>query len=264
MHDKDDINSILNAVNEINSKNKKNPTHTRVAQSPISKLNDQLIIPPDVDRLIREAEKYQKKLFSILPNNTNVQSKKNLDQNDDVFILKDEVRENFNSHTKSIEKNEALHILHENEIKLRTKIIDLEHDITLLLAKNSKTDETINYEDFKNNTKENLKSIYKRVEKQKQAFLDLKKNTIKIERNSNVYKENYERLIIENNEFKIRLKIAKEQVVSYETSNSDLSSALDQLNEILSKSKIVGKISSRRSFSEQPDLKKETKIDSTD
>jgi 3-deoxy-D-manno-octulosonic-acid transferase len=117
---------------------------------------------------------------------------------------------------------------------------------------------------FENNTKENLKFIYKQVEKQKQLFLELELKSIKIERESKVYKENYERLIIENNELKTRLKITKEQIVNYETNKLDLLSALNQLNEILSKSNIVAKISPQKTSSDVEDQKKETKIDSID
>ena len=92
--------------------------------------------------------------------------------------------------------------------------------------------------------------------KQKKLFLDLENHSIKIERDSNVYKENYERLIIENNELKTKLRIAKEQIVNYETNKTNLLLALDQLNEILAKSNIVGNISPQKSFLDVNNLKK--------
>jgi hypothetical protein len=112
-----------------------------------------------------------------------------------------------------------------------------------------------------NNTKATLKSIYGQVEVQKKLFLDLKNHSIKVERDSNVYRENYERLIIENNELKTRVEIAKEQIVKHERNKNDLLSALDQLNEILSKSNIVGKIAPLNPTFEKTDQKKETKIE---
>ena len=67
MQNKDDIASILNAINEINLKpKKKNATVTTSAQRFIPKLNPDLIIPSDVDRLIREAEEFKKSSISTL------------------------------------------------------------------------------------------------------------------------------------------------------------------------------------------------------
>ena len=57
MHDVDDINSILEAVNKINSKLPKKSKNTLITQNFVPKLNQELRISPDVDRLIQEAEK---------------------------------------------------------------------------------------------------------------------------------------------------------------------------------------------------------------
>jgi hypothetical protein len=264
MYSKDDINSILKAVNEINSKPKKKTTHTSATQISIPKLNQNLPIPSDIDLLISEAEKHQKKTLPILPNNTNVQKQKNKEQNHGVLILTDEVEENSNNYIKSIElKNIQINVLKEAENNLRNKIINLEQEKIISLKANKKIDEVTNYEDFKKNTKENLQSIYKQVEKQKQLFLDLKNYSTKIERDSNVYKENYERLIIENNELKTRLKLTKEKISNYEDNKKNLLTALDQLNEIISKNNIVG-ISPQKSSIEKFDLKEVSKIEPID
>ena len=69
-------------------------------------------------------------------------------------------------------------------------------------------------------------------------------------------------MVIENNDLKTRLKIAKEQIVNYEANKIDLLSALDKLNEILSKSNVVGKIAPQKPSSES--FKKTTKIESND
>jgi len=60
MHNKYDIDSILNAVNEINIKSKK--INVTAVQNSIPKLNQDLKIPLDLDILIQEAEKQKKKL----------------------------------------------------------------------------------------------------------------------------------------------------------------------------------------------------------
>ena len=68
-------------------------------------------------------------------------------------------------------------------------------------------------------------------------------------------------MIIENNEIKTRLAIAKEQIVNYETNKLDLISAFNQLNQTLSKSNIVGKINSNKSLSEDDILNNKKKIE---
>ena len=216
MNDKDDIISILSAIDEINNKPKKRSNEKSSTQNSIPKLNQDLIIPSDVDRIIREAEEYKKTTINYV-NNSAVQKRTETSKNENIFILTDEV-------------------------------LNVE-DISIS-------------ESFINNTKETLKSIYTQVEKQKKLFLDLKNYSIKIERESQVFKENYERLVIENNDLKIRLKIAKEQIVNYEANKIDLLSALDKLNEILSKSNVVGKIAPQKPSSES--FKKTTKIESND
>ena len=216
MNDKDDIISILSAIHEINNKPKKRSNEKSYTQNSIPKLNQDLIIPSDVDRIIREAEEYKKTTINYVSTSV-VQKRTETSKNENIFILTDEV-------------------------------LNVE-DISIS-------------ESFINNTKETLKSIYTQVEKQKKLFLDLKNYSIKIERESQVFKENYERLVIENNDLKTRLKIAKEQIVNYEANKIDLLSALDKLNEILSKSNVVGKIAPQKPSSES--FKKTTKIESND
>lgn len=216
MNDKDDIISILSAIDEINNKPKKRSNEKSSTQNSIPKLNQDLIIPSDVDRIIREAEEYKKTTINYVSTSA-VQKRTETSKNENIFILTDEV--------------------------LNVKDISIS-------------------ESFINNTKETLKSIYTQVEKQKKLFLDLKNYSIKIERESQVFKENYERLVIENNDLKTRLKIAKEQIVNYEANKIDLLSALDKLNEILSKSNVVGKIAPQKPSSES--FKKTTKIESND
>ncbi len=216
MNDKDDIISILSAIDEINNKPKKRSNEKSSTQNSIPKLNQDLIIPSDVDRIIREAEEYKKTTINYVSTSA-VQKRTETSKNENIFILTDEV-------------------------------LNVE-DISIS-------------ESFINNTKETLKSIYTQVEKQKKLFLDLKNYSIKIERESQVFKENYERLVIENNDLKTRLKIAKEQIVNYEANKIDLLSALDKLNEILSKSNVVGKIAPQKPSFES--FKKTTKIESND
>lgn len=84
------------------------------------------------------------------------------------------------------------------EDKLLLQIIDLKHDNILALQKAKKLDKFNDYENNTIHTKENLKSIYKKVEKQKKIFTDLKNYSIKIEQDSKLYKKNYENLLLKS------------------------------------------------------------------
>ena len=128
------------------------------------------------------------------------------------------------------------------EETLRVQIVDLEQDKTILLNKVKKFDVLQNYKNQIDNTKENLKSIYKQVEKQKKIFVYLKNYLKKTERDSLFFKENYEKLVIANSGIKKRLNIANDQNAIYENNKQDLLLSIVQLNEILSKSNIAGKI----------------------
>jgi len=264
MHNKDDIISILNAITEINSKPKKKLTSSVTSQNSIPTLKENLTISPDVDKLIREAENYKK--ISIVPSKIiKVQDDTQQYKNENALILNDEVIDNLlNKKYEVTELKNKVKKLQETKNKLSSELSDLKKEKLLEEKTDTSTLESENLNETISRTKETLKSIYLQVEKQKKLFLDLKNHSIKIERDSDVYKENYERLIIENNELKTRLKISKEQIVIYENNKTDLLASLDQLNQILSKSNIVRKIPSTEQSSEKTDLKNVKKIESID
>ena len=283
MHDVDDINSILEAVNKINSKLPKKSKNTLITQNFVPKLNQELRISPDVDRLIQEAEKYKQNVsfelrqVDLAQNKNNLKEKKYDETFDNIqaqivddlyskftkrfkkntlkviFNLRLEIKnlenklENYEKQKIPTHKKKPLlkseQLLINTEEKLRFRIIDLEQDKTILLQKIKKFDEL---NDYKNNiiiTKEKLKSIYEQIKKQKIIFIDLTSYSKKIERGSFVFKESYEKLVIENSEIKKRLVIAKEQITTHEKNKLDLMQSINQLNEILSKENIVSNIS---------------------
>lgn len=283
MHDVDDINSILEAVNKINSKLPKKSKNTLITQNFVPKLNQELRISPDVDRLIQEAEKYKQNVsfelrqVDLAQNKNNLKEKKYDETFDNIqaqivddlyskftkrfkkntlkviFNLRLEIKnlenklENYEKQKIPTHKKKPLlkseQLLINTEEKLRFRIIDLEQDKTILLQKIKKFDEL---NDYKNNiiiTKEKLKSIYEQIKKQKIIFIDLTSYSKKIERDSFVFKESYEKLVIENSEIKKRLVIAKEQITTHEKNKLDLMQSINQLNEILSKENIVSNIS---------------------
>ena len=269
MHDIDNINSILNAVNEINLKSKKknlNPLHEK---NFIPKLNQDLKISSDINMLILEAEEYKKKSASKFPQVSFYQNKNESKESkipsktledvkaqiiDDLYsklskkFKKKTLKIIFDLHLKiknleskkkniisspivdldntdDLRKQDAstlslqtatIEILKKKlisfkkiEESLRFEIIDLTHDKKLLLDRVKKFNET---KDYKNNTSvviKNLKLIYKQVEKQKKIFIELKNYSIKAKLNSAFFKENYEKLIVENNKIK-KILIDKE------------------------------------------------------
>jgi hypothetical protein len=264
MNSKDDIISILEAINKINSKSKNKNEKSSKEQRSVPKLNQALVIPPDVDRLIREAEEY-KKTSNIHSNISPSHSQSDKPKNEEVLILTDEIIDNSeNENTKIIELNKKVESLEQLEKKLRFQISSLQKENDLLSQTKINSLDPPDSSDLIKNTKETLRSIYSQVEKQKQNFLELKEHSNKIERDSSVYKENYERLVIENNELNIRLKISKEQIINYESNKNDLLAALERLNEILSKSNVVGKISPLKTSSIKSDQKKSSKIEPID
>jgi hypothetical protein len=282
MHDVDDINSILEAVNKINSKLPKKSKNTLITQNFVPKLNQELRISPDVDRLIQEAEKHKQNVsfelrqVDLTQNKNNLKEKKYDETFDNIqaqivddlyskftkrfkkntlkviFNLRLEIKnlenklENYEKQKIPTHKKKPLlkseQLLINTEEKLRFQIIDLEQDKTILLQKVKKFDEL---NDYKNNiiiTKEKLKSIYEQIKKQKIIFIDLTSYSKKIERDSFVFKESYEKLVIENSEIKKRLVIAKEQITTHEKNKLDLIQSINQLNEILSKENIISNI----------------------
>jgi len=86
----------------------------------------------------------------------------------------------------------------------------------------------------------------------------------KLEYRSIIYKEDYEKLIIENNDIKQRLKNAKQQINSFKESKLELEAAISNLNNVLSKSSIVGNITpidfSSKNNAEELDLEKNKDI----
>jgi len=144
--------------------------------------------------------------------------------------------------------NQKIRNFKNTEEKLLHQIIDLSQDKNILLKKVEK----FNYlKDYIINVKTNLKSIFLQVKQQKKIFIDLKNYSMEIEQDSNFYKKNYEKLVIENNNIKNRLVIYKDQIVAHESNQLDLSLSINQLNKTLSKSNTVTNISSSKPFSEE-------------
>ena len=170
----------------------------------------------------------------------NFQVQKEQTLNENKLILKDEfVESSKTSSPSTILPNEIIQNFKNTEERLRTQIIDLEQDKTILLKKAEKFEVGNDYKTILNDTKESLKTIYNQVEKQKSFFLSLKNHSIKTERDFNFYKENYEKLIIENNDVKKKLLNTMQKVESFEEIKKELAYIFENFNNVLSKNSIV-------------------------
>ena len=210
MEEKFNISSILGAVQELNNKKRKNqkdlkepldlkivPEEEKKLSLPISNTD----IPPDVDRMILEAEQHLKQ-----PKQINIEA-------DHRFLELQKVNELLNNE-KNITNNEISN--------LKAEIIGLKNQILSVDEKNKQ-------------------------------LLDLNKNSI---RDFEFYKENYEKLIISNNDLKVRLENVKEQVNNYESIRQELSVAINNLNNILSKSSVITGIQTKnkQTLSDNPKI----------
>ena len=183
MNESYNINSILEAIEGLNKKTKK-PKNLNNPQ--VFKNDD---VPPQVDKIISEAEEYKKEKLSKLDTKTS-----SLDQ----VVLNDRQFPNIGQ------------------------------DKTMLLNK---------------------------------EITELK---TKLEYQTIIYRENYEKIIIENNDIKQRLDNAKQQINFFKKSKSELEAALLNLNNVLSKSSIIGNITpidfSSNNNIEELDLEKNKEI----
>ena len=108
--------------------------------------------------------------------------------------------------------------------------------------------------------------LFSNVEQDKTILLnkEITELKTKLEYQTIIYRENYEKIIIENNDIKQRLDNAKQQINSFKESKSELEAALINLNTVLSKSTIVGNITpidfSSKNNIEELDLEKNKEI----
>ena len=112
MDDIDKINSILKAVDEINAKSKKRSVNfemvknstSKINQNLIPKLNQNLTISPDIDKLIQEAEEHKDKLLiktsKIVLVKKNISPDKTNNHNNAHQDIQDKIIENLYSKIK--------------------------------------------------------------------------------------------------------------------------------------------------------------------
>jgi len=137
MDDIDKINSILKAVDEINAKSKKRSVNfemvknstSKINQNLIPKLNQNLTISPDIDKLIQEAEEHKDKLLiktsKIVLVKKNISPDKTNNHNNAHQDIQDKIIENLYSKIKKKIKKNTLKII----FNLHLEIKDLENQL---------------------------------------------------------------------------------------------------------------------------------------
>jgi len=149
---------------------------------------------------------------------------------EDEKYITDEYSDDLpNSLIKTLKlQNSIIKKLEKNEEKLLLSIVDLEQDISIL-----------------GNKKNNLNK-HEDVDSSEESINNLDTLTkTSVQQNSKTqnelifFKENYEKLIIENNEVKKKLSNSKERIVIFEKNIKDLESGFENLGNILSKSSVI-------------------------
>jgi hypothetical protein len=160
---------------------------------------------PDKEHFINKNNFTANNINNLGINKESFVGEKESDLSEDIIkTLKDQ-----NSLIKNFEKNEEKFLL---------KIVDLEQDITLL----SNTKKNISQNTILANSDDDQKKLISKIESQLIFF-----------------RENYERLIIENNDVKKKLSNSKNQIVVFEENIKELQDAIVNLNNIMSKNSII-------------------------
>tara|TARA_B100000780_G_C20905923_1_gene360587 strand:+ start:99 stop:689 length:591 start_codon:yes stop_codon:yes gene_type:complete len=117
-----------------------------------------------------------------------------------------------------------------------------------ITSKSKKIDEfnklqTSEFEKDKNILLDEKKKLEEKI-KEIQIFhnAEMYKFKTRLEHQTIIYKENYEKIIIENKDIKQRLENTKKQISSFQKIKSEILIAVTRLNETLSKSEIIGSI----------------------
>jgi hypothetical protein len=171
-------------------------------------------------------EDYIQNSYVINPNNSKEKSSVNDEHliNEDYLVegesfLINEKKNYSEKVIKTLQFQESLiKDFKKNEEKLRLKIVEIEQDFIIL--NNKKNNIT------QNPTSEKKENMYKQTALKKESELIF-------------YRENYERLIIENNDIKKKLSNSKQQIIGFEQNVKELEDAFENFNNILSKNSII-------------------------
>ena len=172
--------------------------------------------------------------------NENVEDKNNFNLKDEHLINENTIEAeydtvNYNNvdlPTEVIEtlklQNTIIKKLEANEEKLLLKIVELEQDVTILGNKKKNIIEEVSEESINklnNNFDKGNKIINQQNAKTKKELI--------------FFKENYERMIIENDKIKIKLSNSKERIIFFEQNVKELENSFENLRNILSKNSVI-------------------------
>ena len=189
-----------------------------------------------------------------------------------------EAIEDLNKKTKKITDLNKIEVLKNDDVPVQVdKIIREAEDykkkkLSKLDTKTSSLDQGVSNDQLFSEVGQNKTillnekiKLEKKIDEIKVSFnKEITELKTKLEYRSIIYKEDYEKLIIENNDIKQRLKNAKQQINSFKESKLELEAAISNLNNVLSKSSIVGNITpidfSSKNNAEELDLEKNKDI----
>jgi hypothetical protein len=167
-----------------------------------------------------------------------------------------EAIEDLNKKTKKVKDLNKIEVLKNDDISPQVDKIIREAEeykkknLSKLDTKTSSLDQGVSNDQLFSNVEQdktillNEKTeLEKKIDEMKVSFnKEITELKTKLEYQSIIYKEDYEKLIIENNDIKQRLKNAKQQINSFKESKLELEAAISNLNNVLSKSSIVANI----------------------
>jgi hypothetical protein len=167
-----------------------------------------------------------------------------------------EAIEDLNKKTKKITDLNKIEVLKNDDVPVQVdKIIREAEDykkkkLSKLDTKTSSLDQGVSNDQLFSEVGQNKTillnekiKLEKKIDEIKVSFnKEITELKTKLEYRSIIYKEDYEKLIIENNDIKQRLKNAKQQINSFKESKLELEAAISNLNNVLSKSSIVANI----------------------
>ena len=195
------------------------------------------------DYLIKEEDLQNKEEHLINEDNTDVKEhlinkdntdiKEHLINEDNTDIKEHLINEDNNSLDDSVIKtlkiqNSLIKKLERNEEKLLLKIVDLEQDLSLLGNKKI---------DINTNISED--PILKLKDNFDNQIVTPDQINSKTTRELIFFKENYERMIVKNNEDNIKLSNSKERIIIFEKNIKELQDGFEHLSNILSKNSVV-------------------------
>jgi hypothetical protein len=182
------------------------------------------------EHLINEDNTEDKEYLTNEDNTEDKEYLTNEDNTEDKEYLTNEDNDNLpDSIIKTLKlQNSLIKKLERNEEKLLLKIVDLEQDLSLLGNKKISID--------KNASEDSIRELKNNFDNQIETP---DQQNSKTERELIFFKENYEQMIIKNNEVNIKLSNSQERIIIFEKNIKELKEGFENLSNILSKNFVI-------------------------